>query len=161
MNQENIADKIMKQFADTKCKINHSIENRWLKSFAEKLNPKESDLLVLAIDSLVKNEFILKKEFGLVLTEHGFNLIYPISEEEAIKKIGDIILNQFSKVNAKVNHVVDYHWINNILVPTLNPKEIDFLEKAITQLVNDGFIINKDTNLFNMFLTQKGFEKIY
>ena len=165
MTQKEIADLILKQFAETNSKPNHIIQERWINQvLLRKLNPKEQNLLNPAINDLVNEGLITTEDrrgFCLVLTEKGFDTIYPIDENEVIENIGNTIMQQFANTNSKVNHIIDYRWINFTLSKGLNPKEKDLIENAIEKLVKDGLITTEDRHGFCMVLTQKGFDAIY
>ncbi len=165
MTQEDIANLILRQFAETNSKPNHIIQERWINQVLfRQLNPKEQELLNPAISDLVNEGLITTEDrrgFCLVLTEKGFDTIYPIDENKVIEDIGATIMKQFASTNSKVNHIVDFRWINFTLSKGLNPKENALIEKAIEKLVENGLITTEDRHGFCMVLTQKGFDAIY
>jgi len=165
MTQEDISNLILRQFAETNSKPNHIIQERWINQVLfRQLNPKEQELLNPAINDLVNEGLITtddKRGFCLVLTEKGFDTIYPIDEDKVIEDIGVTIMKQFAKTNSKVNHTVDFRWINFTLSKGLNPKENALIEKAIEKLVENGLVTTEDRHGFCMVLTQKGFDAIY
>ena len=165
MTQNDIANLIMNQFAETNSKPNHVIQERWINQvLLRQLNPKEQNLINPAINDLVNDGLIITEDrrgFCIVLTEKGFDSIYPIDVNEVIERIGRTIMQQFSNTNSKVNHVVDYKWINFNLSKGLNPKENALIERAIERLVENGLITTEDRHGFCMVLTQKGFDYIY
>jgi len=75
----NIGKIIMQHFAEIKAKPNHKLSEIWLKyELMEKLNPKERELINLAIDSLIRKGYVVlnnEREFCLVLTQNGFDII--------------------------------------------------------------------------------------
>ncbi len=162
MTQNDIANLIMNQFVETNSKPKHVIQERWINQvLLRQLNAKEQNLINPAINDLV-NDGLIKTDdrsgFCLVLTEKGFDAIYPINEDEVIERIGSIIMQQFADTNSKVNHVVDYRWINFNLSKWLNPKENALIERAIERLVENDLITTEDRHVFCMVLTQKGFD---
>ena len=165
MTQEDIANIILRQFEETNSKPNHVIQERWINQIlSRQLNPKEQDLLNPAISDLVNEGLITTEDrrgFCLVLTEKGFDTIYPIDENKVIEDIGATIMKQFANTNSKVNHTVDFRWINFTLSKGLNPKENALIEKAIEKLVENDLITTEDRHGFCMVLTQKGFDAIY
>jgi hypothetical protein len=165
MNQKEIANAIMKQFADTNSKPNHIIQERWITQvLLRQLNPKEQEMLNPAINDLVNDGLITVEDRSgtcLVLTQKGFDTIYQIDEDKTIEKIGRTILKRFADTNSRVNHIIDFHWINMILPKGLNPKEIALIDAAISKLESDDLITTEDRHGFCMVLTQKGFDTIY
>lgn len=165
MTKEDIAKEIMNQFAKENSKPNHVIQLRWITQvLIPRLNPKEQLLVNPAINDLVNDGLVTVEERSgqcLVLTEKGFDLIYPIDENRAIENIGKMIMQRFVETKSKVNHVIDSRWINLTLLKRLNPKETALVEKAITQLVEEGLITTEDRHGFCLVLTQKGFDSIY
>lgn len=165
MTQKDIANLILEQFAKTNSKPNHIIQERWINQvLLRQLNPKEQALLNPAISDLVNEGLITTEDrrgFCLVLTEKGFDTIYPIDENKVIEDIGETIMKQFASTNSKVNYTVDFRWINFTLSKGLNPKENALIENAIERLVANGLITTEDRHGFCMVLTQKGFDAIY
>lgn len=167
MTQKDISEKIMTRFAETNSKPNHVIDQRWInQSLLRNLNPKEQDLLNPAIDDLINEGLItIDERTGgqcLVLTEKGFDFIYIIDEKETIDSIQSTIFEQFRKTNSRVNHIIQTKWILLSLIPTLNPKEQQFVEKSINDLIENGFILFDNKNGMDcLVLTQKGFDEIY
>ena len=165
MTQQEIANEIMREFARTNSKPNHIIQGRWFSQvFAQKLNPKEQELINPAINDLVNEGLATTDDkigFCLVLTEKGFDTIYHIDETQTIKEICSKILNRFIETNSRVNHTIDIRWINFNLTNGLNPKEIALIDNAINKLVSDGLISTEDRHGFCLVLTQKGFDTIY
>jgi predicted transcriptional regulator len=132
----------------------------------EQLNPKEQILVNEAINELVQQGLVTTDNrngtFCVVLTEKGFDHIYPIKENEVINKIGSAILFQFAKLNSKVNHIIDERWIHHNLMKTLNPKEQILVNEAINELVQQGLVTKDNRNgAFCVVLTEKGFNEIY
>jgi predicted transcriptional regulator len=165
MTQKEIANEIMNEFARTNSKPNHVIQQRWFTQvLARKLNPKEQELVNPAIQDLINSGLATSEDrhgWCLVLTEQGFDEIYPINETETVNKIAQKILNRFAETNSRVNHTVDFKWINFNLLKDLNPKEAALVDAAIQKLVTDGLITTEDRHGWCMVLTQQGFDTIY
>jgi len=165
MTQQEISNEIMREFAKTNSKPNHIIQDRWFSQvLAGKLNPKEQELINPAITDLVNDGLATRDDrsgFCLVLTEKGFDAIYPIDEAKTVDDLCKKILTRFAETNSKVNHTVDIRWINSNLTKELNPKEVVLIDTAIDKLVSDGLITTEDRHGFCMVLTQKGFDIIY
>ena len=94
----------------------------------------------------------------LVLTKAGYDKIYPIDEDDAIEKIGQLILDRFAKTNSKVGHMVNDRWLGFELLEQLNPKEQDLIEIAVNKLIADDYV---EFGNKGIVLTQGGFDKIY
>ncbi|GHT68678.1 hypothetical protein AGMMS50239_34260 [Bacteroidia bacterium] len=165
MTQQEIANEIMNEFARTNSKPNHIIQERWFNHvLAQKLNPKEQELINPAINDLIDAGLATtdnKVGFCLVLTEKGFDKIYPIDESKTVEKLCKKILGQFARTNSRVNHTIDSKWINSTLLNGLNPKEVVLVDAAIEKLVADELITIEDRHGWCMVLTQKGFDTIY
>jgi len=167
MTQNEISAIIMRRFAETNSKPNHVIDQRWIyHNLLNTLNPKEQELLNPAIDDLVKEKLITIEERAggqcLVLTEKGYDLIYPIDEQQVIGKIQNVILSEFRKTNSRVNHVIQERWISMSLMPSLNPKEQELVEKSVNELIEKEQISFENRNGMNcLVLQQKGFDLIY
>ncbi|AZA88689.1 hypothetical protein EG349_18885 [Chryseobacterium shandongense] len=165
MTQQEIANEIMNEFARTNSKPNHVIQQRWFTQvLSRKLNPKERELINPAIQDLINTGLATSEDrhgWCLVLTEQGFEEIYPIDETRTINEIARKIIKHFSETNSQVNHTVDSKWINFNLRKGLNPKEDALVDTAIQKLVSDGFITIEDRHGWCMVLTQKGFDTLY
>jgi len=79
--KKKIGDMILNGFAKQNSKPNHVLDQRWINfSLADKLNPREVELLDDSIEDLKTKAFITTDNrngmFCLVLTEKGFNHIY-------------------------------------------------------------------------------------
>lgn len=157
----------MNRFKETNSKVNHVIDQRWLiHGLLNKLNPKEQELLNPAIGDLVDSNLISIDERAggqcLVLTQTGFDFIYPIDEQQVIGKIQRAILEQFRKTNSRVNHVIQIKWISMTLIPSLNPKEQELVDKAINDIIDQELIsFENRSGMDCLVLQQKGFDLIY
>lgn len=167
MNTQEIAQLFLANFHRTNSKPNHIIDERWIRhTLMGQLNPKEQALVNDAINELVEQGFVTTDNrngaFCVVLTEKGYDHIYPINENEVIEKIGSAILFQFAKLNSKPNHIIEERWFQHNLIKTLNPKEQDFVNPAIDKLIKRGVVTTDNRNgMFCVVLTEKGFNEIY
>jgi len=76
------------------------------------------------------------------------------------EKIKKDIFAKFREIKAKVGHTLPPRWLSLYYYPSLNPKEQEFFEIAIKELVDDNFVEytgKKD----NLQLNQKGYDGIY
>jgi hypothetical protein len=71
------------------------------------------------------------------------------------EKIKKDIFAKFRDMKAKVGHTIPSKWLTLRYYHSLTPKEQEYFEIAIKELVDEGFIDN------NMGLKQKGYDKIY
>lgn len=165
MTKDEIASFILDRFRTTNSKPNHVIEQKWLNfNLIDKLNPKQQLQYEPAVADLVSEELItIEDRFGpcLVLTQKGFDKIYPVDKDFIKNKIKDKVLDGFRRQNSKPNHSLDQRWINHSLLNELNPKEIAFVDDVIKDLVEDELITTADRFGFCLVLTEKGFDKIY
>lgn len=169
MTKESISASIMDAFRVMNSKPNHSLDRRWLqKNLYDKLNPKECELIQPAIDSLAKegiievaNQHGAMSGYFMILTQKGYEEIYPIHPQQTIEKIGSAIMGRFRETNSKPNHVVDNRWLTQILLPKLNPRERDYVDSAIEDLVQQGHITKENRHGFCLVLTQTGYDQLY
>lgn len=166
MTQIEIETSILTQFKKLNSKPNHTLPMRWVRfEFMAKLTPKEQALVIPAIDSLVHKGLITETtQMGgcLVLTQKGFDTIFPLDPEAAIRRVKELILDGFNKRQSKVGHSLDQRWISQVLLPQLTPREVDVLDQVAEILVEEKLMTVEDRGsgvLF--FLTQKGFDAIY
>ena len=160
---ERIKQLILDRFIQTKSSPNHVIDDRILyHNIVPKLNPKEQDELEPTINGMQDEGIItIENRSGsecLVLTKAGYDKIYPIDEDDAIEKIGQLILDRFAKTNSKVGHMVNDRWLGFELLEQLNPKEQDLIEIAVNKLIADDYV---EFGNKGIVLTQGGFDKIY
>jgi len=167
MNKSEIGLKIMGQFAKTNSKPEHILDQRLLNfNLFNKLNPKEQNLIEPAIQELVNNGLIyINNRAGgqcLVLTQKGFDEIYQINEEETISKIKSRIMRRFEEQNSRPSHVIQTKWISLYLLKDLNPKEQDFVNLAINELIENELVLFENRSGMDcLVLTEKGFETLY
>jgi hypothetical protein len=165
MTKVEIASIIMERFRMSNSRPNHTIDQRWLRfNLTDKLNPKEQELVNSAITDLVAyGKIAIDNRNGLclVLTQQGFEEIYPIADDSTKEKIRNMILTGFAKLNSKPNQILDSRWINFNLRSKLNLREMDLLEIWIDDMEKDGFITIEDRQGFCLVLTEKGFNEIY
>lgn len=166
MTQEEIKDLIKNRFKETKSKVNHVIDQRWINNLLQKLNPKEQNLLNPAINELIQEKIItVENRMGqqcLVLTEVGFEEIYQINEAETIEDIQNSILNKFKSQNSRVNDIIQMRWVNQTLFPSLNPKEQNLVNISITKLIDEEYIsFDNHSGIECLVLKENGFNKLY
>ncbi|ABG58447.1 hypothetical protein [Cytophaga hutchinsonii] len=154
---------ILERFKKQKSKPNHVIDQGVIShAIFPKLNPKEQDSFNDTLKEMYDEGLILTEQrtgaFCIVLTEKGYDTIYPINEKDAIEKIGKSIMNRFLDTNSRVGHIIDNRWLNYGLTEDLNPKEIDLIDKSISNLIKKEFIVASQNGIS---LAQKGFDNIY
>lgn len=135
-------------------------------SLKPKLNPKEEDQIYPTIDALNKEELIsVENQAGTVawvLTQRGFDTIYPTDPDVAKAKIKEKIVNQFRSISARVGHCIDERWIIQKLIPSLNPKEQNEIDSTLREMEREGLItIGKKSEMMTIALAQHGFDTIY
>ena len=166
MDKTEIGQKILNRFAETKSKPEHIIDQSWLNfNLFNKLNPKEQDLVEFAIQELVNNKLIyIDNRAGgqcLVLTEKGFNKIYPIDTEQALTQIKSRIMTRFEEQNSRPDDVIQTKWISMYLMQKLNPKEQELVNEAIKQLIQSELVLFENRSGMDcLVLTEKGYETL-
>jgi len=67
------------------------------------------------------------------------------------------VLSKFKEHNSDVGHTLPPNWLIRYAM-SLNPKEKNFIDEAIAELIAEGYVEKKKDNLA---LTAKGVEHIY
>jgi hypothetical protein len=160
---EKIRNLIIERFRTQNSRPNHIIDS-WAISnnILSELNPKEKDQFDNTAKEMVEEGLITEDNRGgycLVLTQQGYDYIFPIDEDEAIEKIGNLILNKFRESKAKTGYLLDEWWYAQTLTKELNPKESDLRKKAVDKLTDDGYTTFVENR--GITLTEKGFDEIY
>nr|GFC68564.1 hypothetical protein [Tanacetum cinerariifolium] len=166
MNAQELAERLMGLFRSKGLKPTHMLDMRQMNSsLLSKLNPKERDLLATAIENLVDRQFVEVSEWmnqtSLVLTQAGYDYAYPLDEEETITRIGQSILRQFEKAQARAGHGLPLRMLDGNLFDKLNPKERGLVPTAIQRLVEEGLMIEREGSLSVLVLTEAGYDKLY
>lgn len=166
MDSQELAERLMGLFRKMNAKPTHMLDMRQMNaSLLSKLNPKEQDLLEPAIAYLIDHQFVELGEWmnqtSLILTQIGYDYLYPLDEAEAIKRIGAAILGLFEKAQARVGHGVPLRTIQFNLVDKLNPKERNLAPAAIQRLMDEGLVTEQDGNLPSLVLTAEGYDRLY
>jgi hypothetical protein len=98
----------------------------------------------------------------MVLTEQGYDAIYPDNSAAAKRRIRESILRRFSSTSSRVGHCIDERWIAQNLIPSLNPREREKIDASVQEMVTDGLItLDHRANMKVLVLTQNGFDAIY
>jgi hypothetical protein len=166
MSVQVVADRIMALFVATKSRPNHALDERQLRfNVYNKLNPKELTEVDQAIDSLTAQGFITTDTrmgmFCLILTEQGYDHIYPLNPQEATDRISLSILAVFARQHARPNHALDYKTLRFGIFDKLPPKEHDLAPAAIEQLITQGLVTEEDRYGKCLVLTEKGYNGLY
>ena len=166
MNVNEIADYFMNHFKKMNSKVDHVIDYRWINfHFADRLNPKEKLLINDAVMLLKERGSItVENRAGmlcLVLTQQGFEEIYPDNKIKIINKIRYDIMNKFAINRSQVGDGLDQRWIELTYMMTLNPVEKKYVGEAVKSLHDDGLVVIQMSAIPVLLLTQKGFEEIY
>ncbi|MCA8830313.1 hypothetical protein [Hymenobacter pini] len=166
MTQEDIEKSLLDEFKRLKSKPNHPVTYRWIQyNYMPTLNPKQQELVEPAIASLIEQGLVTEdNRMGgkcIVLTEAGYEKIFPLDNEVSIKRVKQLILEGFAKQRSKAGHGLDQRWLNFVLGPMLSPREVDVFEEAVQSLIEDGLIEEGTSHMNVMTLTEKGFDTIY
>jgi len=164
MTTKEVADKIMNHMAKQNAKPNHAFGVHQLNiGLFSRANPKEQDLIIPAIESLVQQQFVTIEDrhgSSLVLTQHGYEQLYPVNAGTN-EKLGKMIMDWFAKQHSRPNHTLDFRNLQFTIIDKLNPKEREMLPDAIEALVAEGLITEEDRNGECLVLTQKGYDTLY
>ena len=164
MSVEDIANRIMNRFKELNSKVDHDVDQKWIQfRLMPQLNPKEQDSVNTAITLLEQNGLIeIAQRAGilcLVLTQKGFDTIYDNDKEAIIQKVQKAILTQFAHNNSRVGHTLEQKWITLVYMPTLNPVEQKYVQEAVIDLAEQGYICFNKAGM--LVLTEKGYNIIY
>lgn len=128
-------------------------------------NPRERDLLEPAITHLLDHQLVEQGEWmnqtSLVLTQAGYDYIYPLDDEVTVARIGASILHLFEKAQARENHGLPLRTINFNLLDKLNPKERSLAPAAVQRLVDKGLVTQGEGSLPSLVLTAAGYNQLY
>lgn len=170
MNQQELESLIMNGFRVGNSRPGHCLDKRWLQNqIYDKLNPKEQQLVNGAITQLEKDGFIQthdnKNGLGwcMELTQKGYEDIYPIVVTDVIDEIGNAILTKFAAQKSKIGHIIQTRWINQTLLPKLNPRKRELINQAIDKLIQNKMItVDTEGEIIQALkLEQAGFDFIY
>jgi hypothetical protein len=165
MTKEEIKDHIKLEFFKRLSDINHQIDGRWFNTdIYPKLNPKQKEFVEPAVEELVKEGFVTigdKRILTLILTEQGFEELYPESEESIIGKLQKTILKEFERTNSKVNYVLQGKYFNLTLNPYLNPKERKLVDTAINDMIEQKLVAVNQKSGGGLVLLHAGFDILY
>lgn len=165
MDVQEIADRIMAYMAQQNARPNHAfgVRQQLYNNLFSRANPREQDLIVPAINSLVEKRYVtIEDRHGesLVLTEQGYAQLYPL-DDEAKEHLGKLIMNQFEKQHSRPNHILDYRNLRSTIIDKLNPAEKELWPEAIADLVAKGWIQEEDRNGPCLVLTEEGYDTLY
>ena len=158
-------DLIMSQFEKQNSKVGEIILMRNLRNgILQKLNPKQQDEAINAINILIDKNFVTYEEGNLEclkLTELGFTSLYQNSKSTA--EIEKLILTAFENQNSRANNILMIRNLNHTIFQNLNPIEKNLVEKAVNNLQNKGFVTYEDASAGPecLRLTELGFENLY
>lgn len=153
----------MQEFEKGNRKVNEIIPLKTfhLGLFAQ-LNPKEQELIDLAINELIDEGKITYHEDGLKclrLTQVGFDGLYNNSATK--EQMEEQIMDLFRRSNCRVGDCVPFRNIRFNLINNLNPKEQFIIVDAMNSLIDKHYIKYVDSPLEALVLQQHGYEYIY
>jgi predicted transcriptional regulator len=167
VNQK-IRDAILGEFRETSASAGHCImaDTYILHRLKPSLNPKEENEIPSTISDLASEGLIkMEKRNGLnafVLTERGFDYIYPTDAASARTKIRQSVKDLFASMRAKVDDCIPSRAFDINIVQSLNPKEKKEIDSALGEMADEDIIrIENRSGLPVIVLTKKGFESIY
>lgn len=157
-------DIIMAEFEKTNCKAGHVLMMRNFNQIFRTLNPKQQEEIEPAINNLIDKGFIEYEDGkngpeSLRLTETGFNQLYQNSK--SVDELVASIFSEFEKQNSRAGHILMIKNLNFRIVQNLNPVEVDRFDKAIEQLINQGYVTYQDSSPQALKLTEKGYQQLY
>lgn len=159
MNKDELKLRIMQEFEKGNRKVNEIIPLRTFQfGLLAQLNPKEQELIDLAINELIDEGKITYHEDGLKclrLTQVGFDGLYNNSATK--EQLEEQIMDFFRRSNCRVGQCVPLRNIRN----NLNPKEQLIIADAIKSLIDKHYIEYIDSPLEAYVLQQEGYDYIY
>lgn len=154
-------EQIKNLFRQQNCKVGHVIPMRTVRfSLLNRLNPKEQQECIETINSLIGEGFCTYEKDGLEclrLTENGYNGLYP---RQSDMQLEELVLNLFRQFQCEVGKGVMERQLRN-LEQSLNPEDSKGLIDAVNRLISEGYLIYKAETPAFLFLTEKGYNRIY
>jgi len=152
---EFVKKQILNQFESQKADAGHALNTRGFNlNEVSRWNPKQQDALNDAIEQLVSEGLIENKNDTPFLTEKGVDYLYP----DIGNSVKNTILKYFASSNARAGHAFNTKSFMLAQVSNWNPKEKIGLEPAMSSLIEEGILEERDGNYF---LTEKGYDSIY
>ena len=152
MNQTKI--KILEVFREFKTPVDGILNPQSLNSRIMKWDVKSQDESKNAIEELMKDEYIGMNDRFLTLTQKGFDFL---NQDYDIEDTETIVLDMLRKRKLRVGNVIMPNWLT---AEQQNLERIHFenFNQAINNVLQKEYIEEKPNGLF---LTQKGYDKIY
>lgn len=125
---------------------------------AKNYSPPEMDAVELALDELVSSGTLEKRDDGYFLTESGLHHVYPEGERTAVESVKSDILDFLRAMNARKGHAFPARPFSQKRLANYNPKQNGALDSALTELVSEGILEDRDGAYF---VTGSGYRAIY
>lgn len=152
---DNLQQKILEIFAEFRTPVNGVLKLQSIESKITKWDRRSQDNSQQALNSLISDGYIIDtKDYWLRLTQKGYDFLnqgYSILDTE------EVILDFLKMRSLKTGHVIMENWLTN-LTTKLERFHFDNFHEALQNIVDKGYIELRHNG---MFLTQKGYDKIY
>ena len=133
-------------------------EQIFLKKHFIEYNPKEKNVYPEVLEELVNEGIFEHKNEKYVITEKGFDHIYPETIDMAVEQVKSDILECFRKTHSEIGHPLNEKIFDHQYRSQYNPKQKKAIGRAINKLIVEGLIEKKNGKIV---LTEKGFNVIY
>lgn len=132
-----------------------------------RMNPEEQNSFVDALNRMIA-EGLITYESGddgmdlIRLTEDGYEQLY---QRRPDCEIAEMLMNEFRRMNYKVNQFIPMRNFNHNLIPRLNPKEQDRFVLVVNVLIRNEYIAYEDgktdSSIEGLRLCPRGYDYIY
>ncbi|MDO9571915.1 MAG: hypothetical protein Q7J58_21410 [Hydrogenophaga sp.] len=120
--------------------------------------PPQQDAIGPALESLVADGTLEKRDNGHFLTTAGFSRIYPENTSAVVDFVKNDILDFLRNQSARAGHSLALKPFAFQRLVHYNPQQKNSVQQAIESLVADGTLEQKNDGFF---LTQDGYERLY
>lgn len=150
---------ILAFMAEHRLNVGHALPERpFYFQRATHYTPPQQDAIAPALESLVADGTLERRENGYFLTAAGFNRLYPDSASSAVDFVRNDILDFLRSQQARTGHALAFRPFALQRLIRYNPQQKNALAQALQGLVTDGTLEQKNDNYF---LTQSGYELLY
>ena len=151
---ENLQERILKIFNEFKTPVDGILSPRSIESKISKWDKRSQDEAPDALNELISNGYVGTKDNWLTLTQRGYDYL---NQGLSIEDTENVILDFLRQRKLSVGHVIMENWLTN-LTTRLERFHFDNFNKALNNIFNKGYIEQRDNG---MFLTQRGYDKLY
>ncbi|ADQ82989.1 hypothetical protein J5295_08840 [Riemerella anatipestifer] len=151
---ENLQERILKIFSEFKTPVNGILMPQSIESRISKWDRRSQDEASNALNELISNGYVGTSGHWLTLTQKGYDFL---NQGLSIEDTENVILEFLRKRNLGVGHVIMENWFIS-LQNQIERFHFDNFNVALNNILNKGYIEQRDNGIF---LTQKGYDKLY